>query len=574
MGEYNHAIMIQRTHTSESFNKDIVEQHDQNPETSEKSEKDKGFLESITSMSRAALDKVKERVGITDATSHELEAHEESIKHQQLKENLESIDPTQRLAAYLPDTLAGHRLVPQWEKVRLSYTENLFPDLDFVQRYHLSTALTITLLKRSATNKETSWSLLEGLWSILSGDKTPSIFSFVPSLVSLVPHYGIVQELLSKAWELAWDKKAIEGLDLSDPLWAVKYFSDTDKKQDTKTTQEKLTQEKLKKELEKLKVDDIDTETLQWLMDASDNLITGAEIIQPTTTFLWRIMKWLFGGMAGKALSLISPDSKHPLKALATWAWVDTWLDPLMKVCGVPKGLSSIGFIDDIKDFLSSDDTESKEHDIDTNIASSYEIIDIDKTCDYLDSLEYNRESYREGKDKEEKKAFLTRLGDIAAKHGMDANHLMGVLISESNLQPNADNNGVACGIFQLTAIWLDGLQGTWIDSHTEILDKTPLEQLEILDIFLTRIGTQGARYPSIEAVYTALFAPAFLTGGKEIVADTVLYTKDKNPLAYKQNNLDHNNDGKITAWETAHRLKTSIMPSGPWFCPKHDVSA
>lgn len=514
---------------------------------------------------------------LTSETKEDLKEHKEEVKDTVLQESLEQLPEEQRLASYLPDNLAHHELTPRFETVWLEYTERLFPWLEFKQRYNIATAISLQLLRWTATEKETSSSFLEWMMKMIWDKKDRSWMDMLSSLTWLLPHFSYIQELLSQAWNLseARQKDDFDKEILNNPLSIISYFEGKESDWENKKSNLKEKKEEIKAQLVKIEINEETTAeettaTLSWLLDTAGTLASTSAIIQPTAQASSSVMTSLLGLPGAKLLLWMFPAWKNPLKIAAWWLWVDDWVDPLCKMAWLPAWLDSFGWVLTKEVWKELESSDYEEVHINTQLASNYEIINENKTFQYMEDLkDLQWNQYRKWKTIEEKTLFLNRVSNIASKNGMDANHLLLVLLSESNIQPTANNRWIACGIFQLTAIGLKDLTWTGLSSHKDILKKNPMEQLDILDIFLARIYKQGAKYPSVEAVYTALFAPKYLYWWKEVVADTILYTKTKNPDAYEKNPLDHNNDGNITAGETAHRLKKSIMKNWPWFAPK-----
>ena len=151
--------------------------------------------------------------------------------------------------------------------------------------------------------------------------------------------------------------------------------------------------------------------------------------------------------------------------------------------------------------------------------------------------------------------AFATAVNQVARNLDISASDLMGLMASESGLNPKA-NNGTHVGLIQFSASSARAA-GT---SQSELLQMSRAEQMPYVQKYLENAGLP--RGASAGQLYTAVFLPAFV--GKP--NDFVVAAKDGSlpsgyervsPSWYRPNaGLDANNDGRITIQELGERIQ------------------
>ena len=151
--------------------------------------------------------------------------------------------------------------------------------------------------------------------------------------------------------------------------------------------------------------------------------------------------------------------------------------------------------------------------------------------------------------------AFAAAVNQVARNLDVSASDLMGLMASESGLNPKA-NNGTHVGLIQFSASSARAA-GT---SQSELLQMSRAEQMPYVQKYLENAGLP--RGASAGQLYTAVFLPAFV--GKP--NDFVVAAKDgslpsgwerSSPSWYRGNaGLDANNDGRITIQELGERIQ------------------
>ena len=151
--------------------------------------------------------------------------------------------------------------------------------------------------------------------------------------------------------------------------------------------------------------------------------------------------------------------------------------------------------------------------------------------------------------------AFATAVNQVARNLDVSASDLMGLMASESGLNPKA-NNGTHVGLIQFSASSARAA-GT---SQSELLQMSRAEQMPYVQKYLENAGLP--RGASAGQLYTAVFLPAFV--GKP--NDFVVAAKDGSlpsgyervsPSWYRPNaGLDADNDGRITIQELGERIQ------------------
>jgi hypothetical protein len=156
----------------------------------------------------------------------------------------------------------------------------------------------------------------------------------------------------------------------------------------------------------------------------------------------------------------------------------------------------------------------------------------------------------RVGNDKE----FLKRVNEVSAKIGANPADLLGLMASESGLNPQARNRSGATGLIQFMPGTARGL-GTTTDA---LYRMNRAEQMVYVDKFLTKFAPKN---PTPGHLYTSVFLPAFAKKpANYVVAKKGGFRDDwgHHPASwYSQNSgLDLNKDGSITIAELGQRIK------------------
>lgn len=147
--------------------------------------------------------------------------------------------------------------------------------------------------------------------------------------------------------------------------------------------------------------------------------------------------------------------------------------------------------------------------------------------------------------------AFRSRVQEIAAGLGIEADWLMAVMFQESSLDPAAHNPSGATGLIQFMPQTAAALGTT-----TAVLAKMPAEQqLEFVADYY-RPWT-GRMHSVADAYGVVIWPPMVGRPGTYVCFDK----KDpKHPARYVQNKgLDYNSDGLITAGEIAARVLAKL---------------
>lgn len=156
----------------------------------------------------------------------------------------------------------------------------------------------------------------------------------------------------------------------------------------------------------------------------------------------------------------------------------------------------------------------------------------------------------RVGNDKE----FLKKVNEVSAKIGANPADLLGLMASESGLNPQARNRSGATGLIQFMPGTARGL-GTTTDA---LYRMNRAEQMVYVDKFLTKFTPKN---PTPGHLYTSVFLPAFAKKpANYVVAKRGGFRDDwgHHPASwYSQNSgLDMNKDGSITIAELGQRIK------------------
>ena len=156
----------------------------------------------------------------------------------------------------------------------------------------------------------------------------------------------------------------------------------------------------------------------------------------------------------------------------------------------------------------------------------------------------------RIGNDKE----FLKRVNEVSAKIGANPADLLGLMASESGLNPQARNPSGATGLIQFMPGTARGL-GT---STAALYRMNRVQQMDYVEKFLLKFSPKN---PTPGHLYTSVFLPAFAKKpANYVVAKRGGFRDDwgHHPAAwYTQNSgLDMNGDGSITIAELGQRIK------------------
>lgn len=139
--------------------------------------------------------------------------------------------------------------------------------------------------------------------------------------------------------------------------------------------------------------------------------------------------------------------------------------------------------------------------------------------------------------------AFLEKTKEVADKHGIDYKELLALMNQESSIDTTS-KNGQYVGLVQI------GNDGAAELGYTtsEILNMSPLEQLDVVDKRLTTLEKYLPEGKHTAAdYYSANFMPA--NAKKEVLMD------DSNKYWAENKGFDSNGDGKITKSEMQDRI-------------------
>ena len=139
---------------------------------------------------------------------------------------------------------------------------------------------------------------------------------------------------------------------------------------------------------------------------------------------------------------------------------------------------------------------------------------------------------------------FSARLSEIAKKYGCSEQDLIGLMYSESGLNPQAVNsNGGATGLIQFMPSTATNLGTTTGD----LSGKTGVQQLEYVDKYLGQYLKEGGNYSGGD-LYTIVFLPAYLNR-------EVLTTSGENYYNWNSG-LDYDGNGDISKTDLGKRVK------------------
>ena len=143
---------------------------------------------------------------------------------------------------------------------------------------------------------------------------------------------------------------------------------------------------------------------------------------------------------------------------------------------------------------------------------------------------------------------FCAKLEEVAKNINCDPKDLIGMMQSESGINPAAyNNNGGATGLIQFMPSTARSL-GTTTE---ELLNMSAIEQLDYVEQYFTNwTGGSGQRLSGGD-LYTLCFLPAFLN--REVLCSS---SDSSTSVYYNANSgLDANGDGNITKTELSNRV-------------------
>lgn len=148
-------------------------------------------------------------------------------------------------------------------------------------------------------------------------------------------------------------------------------------------------------------------------------------------------------------------------------------------------------------------------------------------------------------------KDFVDKVKDIAKKVNCDYRDLLGVMNSESGLDPTARNrHSGAIGLLQFTGIAIKDLNQVYGMNLTKdkIANMSAMEQLDLVEKYLLRSKSfkfnSGEKLDSAD-LYAIVYRPAF--AGKNVIA-----TKNDGKTYSQNRGLDLDKDGMITRQDLA----------------------
>ena len=166
---------------------------------------------------------------------------------------------------------------------------------------------------------------------------------------------------------------------------------------------------------------------------------------------------------------------------------------------------------------------------------------------------------------------FLKRVNQVSAKIGANPADLLGLMASESGLNPQARNKSGATGLIQFMTATARGV-GT---STAARYGMNRVQQMDYVEKFLTRTAPKN---PTPGHLYTSVFLPAFAKKpANYVVAKRGGFRDDwgNHPAAWYTHNsgLDLNNDGSITIAELGERIRQKQKSFGIGGGSRIDVS-
>lgn len=148
---------------------------------------------------------------------------------------------------------------------------------------------------------------------------------------------------------------------------------------------------------------------------------------------------------------------------------------------------------------------------------------------------------------------FCAKLEEVAKNINCDPKDLIGMMQSESGINPSAyNNNGGATGLIQFMPSTARSLGTT----TQELLNMSAVEQLDYVEQYFSNwTGGSGQRLTGGD-LYTLCFLPAFLD--KEVLCSS---SDSSTSVYYNANSgLDANGDGNITKSELSNRVSNKYQ--------------
>ncbi len=148
---------------------------------------------------------------------------------------------------------------------------------------------------------------------------------------------------------------------------------------------------------------------------------------------------------------------------------------------------------------------------------------------------------------------FCAKLEEVAKNINCDPKDLIGMMQSESGINPSAyNNNGGATGLIQFMPSTARGLGTT----TQELLNMSAIEQLDYVEQYFSNwTGGSGQRLTGGD-LYTLCFLPAFID--KEVLCSS---SDSSTSVYYNANSgLDADGDGSITKTELSNRVSNKYQ--------------
>ena len=144
---------------------------------------------------------------------------------------------------------------------------------------------------------------------------------------------------------------------------------------------------------------------------------------------------------------------------------------------------------------------------------------------------------------------FCSKLSKICKKYGISEKDLIGLMFSESGLDPQARNsNGGATGLIQFMPETAEKQLHT---TTSALYDMSAVQQLDYVDKYFSSWLKEGGNYDAGE-LYTAVYMPSRV--GRDVVAV-------RGGSGYSGNaGLDSNGDGQTTKAELAQKVKNKYQ--------------
>lgn len=144
---------------------------------------------------------------------------------------------------------------------------------------------------------------------------------------------------------------------------------------------------------------------------------------------------------------------------------------------------------------------------------------------------------------------FSDKLSKICKKYGISEKDLVGLMFSESGLNPQSQNkDSDATGLIQFMPETAEKQLHTTISA---LYNMSAVQQLDYVDKYFSSWLKEGGNYDAGE-LYTAVYMPARV--GREVVAE-------RGGSGYSGNSgLDLNSDGKTTKYELAQKVRNKYQ--------------